>query len=106
MNPPDTIEGQAEPPPVQVILPAKGPNYFVRHWQGDLSLGLSYWVNGVLGNLFLVLMATMVATGTILDVAPLTLTAALYFFDLAVAILVSVWQLVGIWRSASNHVSR
>jgi len=23
-------------------------NYFIRHWRGELSLGVSYWINGVL----------------------------------------------------------
>src|SRR5262249_46661886 len=36
----------ALPPP----LPRLGAqNYFARHWRGELSLPLSYWVNGTLG---------------------------------------------------------
>lgn len=95
-----------EAPPVQVTASTKRTNYFVRHWRGDLSLGLSYWVNGVLGTWFVALLGTIVGSGAVLDVTPLTLTAALSLFLFAAAIVVSVWQFVGIWRSASNHVSR
>src|SRR5690242_2228907 len=28
--------------------PPRGPNYFVRHWRGGFSLGVSLWVNGLL----------------------------------------------------------
>ena len=34
--------------------PPKRSNYFLRHWRGELSLGVSYWANGFLANLFLV----------------------------------------------------
>jgi TPR repeat protein len=105
MNPPDTIEGQAETPVVPAAASAKRTNYFVRHWRGDLSLGLSYWVNGVLGTFLLALLIAMAVIAT-QDATPLTFTSALVLFAYALTIVVYVWQFVGIWRSASNHVSR
>lgn len=30
--------------------PEKKANYLVRHWRGELSLGVSYWVNRFLAN--------------------------------------------------------
>lgn len=107
MSPPDTIEGQAEPSPDPVTAAAaKRPNYFVRHWRGDLSLGVSYWVNLVLVSLFLTLLGLAVSGGIILLAIPLPLIDAWIFFGLAFGIVISVWQFVGVWRSASNHVSR
>jgi hypothetical protein len=32
-------------------------NYFVRHWRGGFSLGLSFWVNGLLALFSLRLLA-------------------------------------------------
>ena len=28
--------------------PVEQPNYFIRHWRGDLPLPVSYWINGFL----------------------------------------------------------
>jgi hypothetical protein len=82
--------------------------YFVRHWRGELSLGVSYWINGVL-----LTTAAGFAEGLLgsadITLAPRLLTA----FSAAISvflIIASVWQLVGIWRSAGRtivmHVSR
>jgi hypothetical protein len=81
-------------------------NYFVRHWNGDLSLSISYWVN-------LVLVVGLGAGGLVL---PFT------FFEEAVDDLrvasfgwllfwpmvygLCVWGIVGVWRSATNNVDR
>jgi TPR repeat protein len=105
MDPPDTIESQAEAPAVQAAASAKRKNYFVRHWRGDVSLGISYWVNGVLGSFLLVLLVEIVVS-VMEDAIPLAFSPALVIFVYALTIVVSVWQFVGIWRSASNHVSR
>ncbi len=89
---------------VPPVIPEKRANYFVRHWRGELSLGVSYWANGLLAT-FLVLFAanTLVA---LQDSASLKLVAFLSVLLYVTAIIASVWQMVGIWRSASNHVSR
>src|SRR5689334_12574412 len=36
---------------------AKPRNYFTRHWRGELSLPVSYWVNGILTGGMVVLAA-------------------------------------------------
>jgi hypothetical protein len=43
--------------PVEPVIENR-PNYFVRHWRGELSLGISYWINSLIGNatLFLEIM--------------------------------------------------
>jgi len=82
---------------------AKRTNYFVRHWRGELSLGVSYWVNGLLGAFVVLLTANFVERQNTIS---LPLWAALALVVYAIAIVASVWQFVGVWRSASNHVSR
>jgi hypothetical protein len=79
-------------------------NYLTRHWRGELSLGVSYWVNGFLANLVAVLgVAILIPVENQID---LRIASALFLCVFAGIIAITVWQLVGIWRSASRHVSR
>jgi hypothetical protein len=91
----------ALPPP----LPPRGwQNYFARHWRGELSLPVSYWVNGALGGLiagFFVIAVGAVThrQGEAQPLLWLTSLCATWLFIVASAI----WQLVGIWRSATHY---
>lgn len=79
-------------------------NYIARHWNGDLSLPVSYWVNGVLvgavAGVLLVFVRDVIETLPLRAMAGITASAQL------LAIAVTLWSSVGIWRSASNHTSR
>jgi hypothetical protein len=80
-------------------------SYFLRHWRGELSLPVAYWINGWLGDIPVILLAT--GAGLLIRVPALVkiaLAAAMAVWVLA--FLVSIWQLVGIWRSAGRHVGR
>lgn len=79
-------------------------NYFTRHWRGDLSLGISYWVNGILAYALVALLAEFVVA--LRETVGIKTTAAACILLYAFALVVSVWQIVGIWRSASKHVGR
>lgn len=76
-------------------------SYFVRHWRGELSLTISYWVNGAL--------ATLAAYAVVYALAYLVFqmhtdySLAIYWIGVWLAIfLILLWQTVGIWRSADN----
>jgi hypothetical protein len=76
-------------------------NWIVRHWRGELSLAASYWLNGFLGNIAAVTLAAVL--GLLLQNSrepwlSLAGIAAVWGF-LAV---VTVWQYLGVWRSASR----
>lgn len=80
-------------------------NYFMRHWRGELSLPVSYWINGSL--------LTVVCTGLIAIIGALErrsfslrLVAVTSLVILAGTIALCVWSMVGIWRSAGHHSSR
>lgn len=88
---------------VRSVATVRRANYFVRHWRGELSLGISYWVNGLLVGLIVLLAANGVAATRDMS---LRLWAALPLVVYATAIVASTWQFVGVWRSASNHVAR
>lgn len=81
-------------------------NYFVRHWRGELSLPVSYWVNGTLiagigMGLLSAGLGAIAATG--LSLSSLSILIILF---LALSGVVWLWSLVGIWRSAGHHPDR
>jgi hypothetical protein len=84
-------------------VPPKG-NYFVRHWRGELSLRLSYWVNvpfaSILGLVMVRAIVGLVVTAVGLGDAyrKLFLLGGLWLAMSAVL----AWGAVGIWRSAGR----
>src|SRR6266481_4452041 len=93
--------------PTVTTVESDGPepsrsNYFVRHWRGDLSLPISFWVNGAVISFALRVEGAVVADATgNWESSPFV---ALAFFVLDSAIY--VWQIVGIWRSATKYEQR
>ena len=77
----------------------KRRNYFVRHWQGDLSLPISYWVNGFLGNVVAaVAIATIAASADFKDDFRPTKALASVIAIWAVVLAITTWQVCGVWR--------
>ena len=78
----------------------RGRSYIARHWRGELPLAISYWVNGLL------LFASVIAAETALAWVDITaapqLLTGLYAGLGLFAVSASVWQLVGVWRSAGR----
>jgi hypothetical protein len=89
-----------------VQRPKKG-NYFSRHWRGDLSLAVSYWINGFLLNI-LVGGATVAYVAYAESVADEGLIKAFILMNVFIAFLLIAytWQFVGVWRAASNSPKR
>ncbi|MDY0242427.1 MAG: hypothetical protein RBR34_09640 [Rhodospirillaceae bacterium] len=100
-------EDEESPAPAPLPMPRKSrfhDSWIARHWRGDLSLGISFWVNGALVGLvlsFLAYLITPLAEKGDPSVA-LAYLAAFYL----VFIIVQLWRIIGIWRSAQKHVSR
>lgn len=86
--------------------PLLSSNYFIRHWRGELSLGIAYWLNGsVLAGIGIVALAAAVA---LMEKSGYSLRA-ISFASLGTwlfAVIVWLWSIVGIWRSANHHVAR
>lgn len=85
----------------EVGSPRRSVNYFVRHWRGELSLGISFWINGVLGFLLVV---AIVRCEALVEMSITTIAVEFISFHFALLLVLSIWQAVGIWRSASKHV--
>lgn len=89
--------------------PLGGPrqrNYFQRHWRGELSLPVSYWLNGFIvgfpAALLIWLTGEAFAQITQDDVQPgLMLGVVIVLWACAGAL--TTWQQVGIWRSARSY---
>lgn len=99
VTPPELIPTAPDPEPP---APAASGNFFLNHWRGLLSLGVSFWVNGWL------VVATILAAQKLLDdgsiVRRARVAAVLYTLTYLVALAAGLWVVVGVWRSATRHV--
>ena len=84
---------------------AKSSNFFLRHWKGELSLPVSYWLVGVGASIVAVVLGKFVGDlgETIRD--PRFVGAIIIAF-LCFLLVITVWQLVGVWRSAGRSIKR
>jgi|GEM_PF-1444589 len=80
--------------------------YLARHWRGELSLPVSYWVNGVLLGILLAVLLRLLTGWLPSTAVPLTALAWLSLLMAAAFVVISVWGQVGIWRSAGLHAGR
>lgn len=81
-------------------------NYLVRHWRGELSLPVSYWINGgvLVGIVSMALYAAVNGMGN----GSYSLRA-ISFASIGIllfSVTAWLWSIVGIWRSADHHVAR
>ena len=77
-------------------------SYIKKHWRGELSLPVSYWLNSFLANIFAITLVTMIGASIERSINPfLILLAFVAIYSLLLAI--TVWQITGTWRSADNH---
>ena len=82
----------------------KHRNYLARHWLGELSLPVSYWINGLLANVVAVLVVAAIAANLNLrdEYNPAIELVSLVGIWTALAVVLC-WQVVGTWRSATNY---
>jgi hypothetical protein len=96
--------------PVSTEVPAErmyddpAENYFVRHWRGQLTLPVSYWVNNW-GALVLCWGLIVVANDFLDDVSLRTQSSAVLAVH-GMLLLATLWCAVGVWRSAGYHTAR
>ena len=86
----------AAPPPT-----SRAKNYLLRHWRGQCSLAVSYWINGWLAVIPIAMAAVLAGVAMRETRQPwLYLTGLLLVWT--VVILTVTWQSVGTWRSAAR----
>ena len=76
-------------------------NYFIRHWQGEYSLGITYWINYITVGVFLLLILRIYPEELVTD----TLHALYIYIALyCIVLTITIWQIVGVWQSANKHI--
>ena len=94
-----TANGRHKEPPS--YLDALG--YIKNHWQGSLPLRISIWVNGLFAAVIVAVLTTyavdQIYQSDLSEKAWLAATLAAFGLSIAV----SVWAIIGIWRSATRH---
>jgi hypothetical protein len=93
--------------PEHPLDPSRHNNFVARQWRGEYSLGASYWWFGFLGNLAVGLVAATLAAFFQAERGfdPKAILCTIVSVWLASG-LVTLWQTVGVWRSANRHITR
>jgi hypothetical protein len=85
------------------MIVRKALTYIKDHWRGNLSLLISFWVNGSFSAVTVALLT--VYGSDELDYSDLSenswMLATLTLY--CVSIIISLWSIVGIWRSATSY---
>lgn len=85
--------------------PAMTANFIMNHWKGLYSLGVSYWLFGFLITVVSSFVVVLIQVAFAGDDG---YQPVLSFFTIACTwgfvALVTVWQLVGVWRSANRTI--
>ena len=80
-------------------------NYIQKHWRGELSLTVSFWINNFLLNVALTLLSSLfLYSGTIEN--PVTYARVVIIFFAFAFLIIYPWQVIGLWRSCNNHIEK
>jgi hypothetical protein len=85
------------------VLSAGQSSYIVRHWRGELPLPVSYWINNTLLSMGVLTLLTRAPWREYLDESPRLYSAAIAGIWSLLAVI-TMWQIVGTWRSANTYV--
>jgi len=88
------------------MLLARNPNFLVKHWRGNYSLGISYWVIGTLLTAVVIAITTAFGSSDLSRELEPRISGAITLVLYGFLMVMTVWQFVGIWRSASKHGER
>ncbi len=79
-------------------------NYIRKHWRGELSLPVSFWINFVLLNIGLQVFDAWLTDYSPFE-HPVTLSRlSIIYLILALAIIYP-WQIIGLWRTCNRHMA-
>jgi GYF domain 2 len=102
---PKAVAPSAPPAPQPAVRLKRSANFVVSHWRGDLPLWVSFWVISVLGNVTMAIISIVVSAyeqgGALNPRGMFGTVVALWTCTWVIAI----WQIVGLWRSARNHMA-
>jgi hypothetical protein len=76
----------------------------VRHWRGELTLAQAYWGAGFLLTIVAVGLSYLLGLGLEHANLPPTPVGIVLVAQICLLLALVVWQIVGIWRAAGNHI--
>jgi hypothetical protein len=87
--------------------PNRRNNFIARYWRGEYSLGVSYWLFGLIGNIAVsVLVAGILSLfRTERGYEPRAILSSLVCIWLVIIVFI-IWQVAGVWRSANRLIAR
>lgn len=101
--------------PAEVLarLLEKGPvaarphsrSLLVKHWRGGYSLGVSYWLIGICIGLLSALFSWFVTELYLMEPWSATIQLAMLLAPVVMLCALTVWQAVGVWRSAGWSIA-
>jgi|GEM_PF-304505 len=80
---------------------SKKRGYIRKHWHGELSLAVSFWINLFLFNFVLRLVDVLSAE---IIHNPLTYARATIIYNAFNITIIYPWQIIGLWRSCNRHI--
>lgn len=88
----------------QLDYPNTSNNFIVRHWRGELPLGVSYWAvafaTNIAAQVFVGLVTALFKPDAGFEPTSIFYTMLLLWAGIAALL---TWQVVGLWRSANRH---
>lgn len=77
-------------------------NYFKKHWKGELSLPVSYWINIVLVNLLFFYITEYIA---IRIKHPIFIIKFIIISNIIFHFTIYLWQIIGTWRCSKKYIN-
>ncbi len=76
-------------------------SYILKHWRGEHSLAMSFWLNVLLINICCAVFYLVLVVFPIDNPVVKSQVAIILFF--VIIVIIYPWQSIGLWRSASRH---
>jgi hypothetical protein len=80
-------------------------NYIRKHWQGKLSLTVSFWINFLLLKFVILLITKLLSYNEIIK-NPINAARYGLIYAAFVILIIYPWQIVGLWRACNQHMKR
>jgi len=80
-------------------------NYIQKHWRGEFSLAISFWINLFLINVVIYLFWALLLYSEAIE-NPITSARVTIIYTTFVLMIVYPWQIIGLWRSCSHHIEK
>ncbi len=89
----------------QNLIKNKKISYFKKHWYGQLTLGISYWINNVL--LYIIFTFLIIFFAKNMDFTNDFVLPSIFMVIIWIVVSVLIpWSLIGLWRSTKNHIDK